>query len=125
VRSLKLFSRTPKGHQPKEDTMALKESDTTNFDTLIRAIRDGNYCLAETRLTETGEHRAAICALNETDDEVIVTPFAVMVWDNPFTMLVSPGEIALGDMRKEADLDRLRQEALADAFPDEVDDGPV
>ena len=85
--------------------MALHEADSANFDTLVRAIKNGNYCLAETRIAATGQYRATICAVNKTDDEVMLVPLAIMIWDNPFELLVSPEEIALDDMKKEAAAD--------------------
>jgi Family of unknown function (DUF6117) len=70
--------------------MALKEADTINFDTLMKAIKDGNCALVEVKDRATGEYRAAVCAVGRLGGDYAITPFAVMVWDDPFQMFIDP-----------------------------------
>jgi len=67
--------------------MALTESDRENFDTLLRAAKDGNLALLECKDAKTGEYRAVICAVGSNG----MTPFGHLHSDgDPFNAYIPP-----------------------------------
>jgi hypothetical protein len=63
-----------------------------NFDTLCRAFRDGAACLIECRERATGQIVYAVCGVNHSGTEYQLVPFARLFDDNPYDLLVPPGE---------------------------------
>lgn len=74
--------------------MALTETDRANFNTLSRAIRNGDTALVQSSLTETGEPRSLICVVTRDGKDLLFTPVAVMIWDDPFKLFDDPSKIA-------------------------------
>lgn len=63
-----------------------------NFSTLSRAFRDGAACLLECRERTTGNPAYVICAVNHCGQAFNLIPFAQLFDDNPYALLVPPGE---------------------------------
>lgn len=74
------------GKQPKKPVKA----QSKNFETLRRAFSEGDVALVECLVNATGEKVATVCAVTRDRDEVVFTPFAVMLNGNPFEMLSPP-----------------------------------
>lgn len=71
--------------------MPLTSSDRENFQTLTTAFRNGDVVLVECQLVSTGQLVAAICAVNQEDDESSsLVPFAQMFSGNPYTQVNPP-----------------------------------
>lgn len=65
-------------------TPPLKASDKDNFETLRRAMKDGNLALVSSIRKSDRQPVALICAIGWEDSEYTITPLAVMVEGNPF-----------------------------------------
>jgi hypothetical protein len=70
--------------------MAIKDSDRSNFETLLRAAQNGDLALVECQDKATDEYRAVICAVGYEDGEYVMTPFGHLVTQNPFDIYVPP-----------------------------------
>jgi hypothetical protein len=70
-----------------------------NFDTLMRAARNGHVALSSVRRKDDESPVAAICAVSIVDGEYQLTPFAVMVDQDPFDLFYSPTETEIIDWR--------------------------
>ena len=70
--------------------MAIPKAVSTNFNTLLRAIKAGQVVLLECQDRNTGENIYTICAVNEVDGEVEMAPFAKMFNGNPYEELAPP-----------------------------------
>lgn len=70
--------------------MALREADTNNFETLVRAIRNDDVALVQTTDKATGEYRAVLAIVEFDGDEVQLTPVACMAWDDPMELWGDP-----------------------------------
>jgi len=58
----------------------LRDGDKANFDTLLKAARNGELGLLEVKHKQTGEQQAMVCALNyEEDGSVEFVPLALML----------------------------------------------
>lgn len=62
-----------------------------NFSTLSRAFRDGSACLLECRDRITGDPAYVVCAVNRSDDQYELVPFARLFDANPYKLLTPPG----------------------------------
>jgi len=62
-----------------------------NFDTLLKAIEDGNVVLMDCKVRETGESVATICAVNhDADGGLSMVPLAGFFNGNPYDLLMPP-----------------------------------
>ena len=71
--------------------MAIPEPFTHNFNTLLRAARDGALALVECKDKATSEPRYVLCAIAQDADEFAITPFGHLCMGNPFDEYVDPG----------------------------------
>ena len=65
-----------------------------NFNTLLRAFRDGAACLLECQERATGKPVYVICAVNRRSPEYELVPFARLFGDNPYDLLAPPEELS-------------------------------
>jgi len=65
-----------------------------NFNTLNQAFTDGAACLLECRERVTGQVVYVICAVNRRGPDFEFVPFARLFDDNPYDLLMPPGETA-------------------------------
>jgi len=65
-----------------------------NFNTLQEAFDAGDACLLECREQATGKPAYVICAVNRRGEDFEFVPFAKLFDDNPYELLVPPGETA-------------------------------
>lgn len=70
--------------------MSISKSDKANFATLQRAWEAGRVAIVESRDLATGEYRCLICAMGSKGEDILPTPLAVMVWNNPFEAFADP-----------------------------------
>lgn len=70
--------------------MAIPHHVRANFDTLVRAARDGNLALMECTAVTNGEPRYVLCALGRTDHAYVMTPFGHLAPGNPFEDYLPP-----------------------------------
>ena len=70
--------------------MALKKGDRVNFNTLVRACKEGCLTLVESQDTATGEYRAVLAAVVKDGDDYVITPFGHLCTDNPFEQYADP-----------------------------------
>jgi len=61
-----------------------------NFETLIRAIKDGQVALMDCIEKSTGDHVAVICGVSFDGKEYHFTPFAKFFNGNPYELLTPP-----------------------------------
>ena len=72
--------------------MAIPPGHKANFETLLRAARDGRLSLMECTCAKTGEPRYVICAVQgEIGGTITMVPFGHMFeGDNPFENYLPP-----------------------------------
>ena len=70
--------------------MAIPHHVRTNFDTLVRAAREGDLALVECTAATTGEPRYVLCAVGCTDSAYEFTPFGHLAPGNPFEDYLPP-----------------------------------
>lgn len=71
--------------------MAIPKGAKANFETLKRAIRNGDCALMEVTDKKTGETVDALCAVTRHDDGgATFAPLAVMVRENPYERFDPP-----------------------------------
>jgi Family of unknown function (DUF6117) len=73
--------------------MAIPEAIRTNFNTLVKAVKQGDIALLECRDRDTGESAYAICAINrirqaDREPEIEMVPFGVMFSSDPYEILI-------------------------------------
>lgn len=73
--------------------MALRAGDKANFETLLRAARNGDLALVETERQSNGEYVALIVAMGREDGELVMTPLGEMVSGDPFTLYKDPATL--------------------------------
>lgn len=84
----------------------INESHRKNFETLNRAWHDGNVALVQCRRKSDGAAVAMICAVGYVDGEYAITPFAEMVYGNPFELYNPPAAcVAFAEYRNDDDPD--------------------
>jgi hypothetical protein len=67
------------------------QKHSKNFETLLKAMEDGNIALMDCKLRETGESVAVICAVNQdADGGVTMVPMAGFFNGNPYDLLSPP-----------------------------------
>lgn len=70
--------------------MAISESYKANFNTLQRAMQDGNVAIMECVDAKTGKPVIAICAVGRENGEYVFSPLAKMFDGDAFSELVPP-----------------------------------
>jgi len=77
---------------PKKKEKTIVQQHKANFETLMRAMKDGSVMLMDCIEKETGEHVAVICAvsINPETEEADITPFAKFFNGNPYELLEPP-----------------------------------
>jgi uncharacterized protein DUF6117 len=74
--------------------MAISDGYKRNFDTLLKAAKDGNLGLMECTDALTGEMRAVICAIWVDPKGVHhMVPFGHMCPGNPYDEYIPPSEM--------------------------------
>jgi hypothetical protein len=71
-----------------EETMAIPDHASRNFQTLLRAAEAGHLALMECTDAKTREIRYVICAVGRQDGDYVFTPFGHLADGNPFEMYV-------------------------------------
>lgn len=81
-----------------DNSRPLNEAEKANFATLQRAAANGDLALLSGADAETGEHRAIICAVAQTEDgDYQITPFGHLAPGDPFEAYLPPAPIAEED----------------------------
>lgn len=70
--------------------MALLKGHKTNFNTMLRAGRNGDLALMECTDAVTGNSVTVICMVGRDKDEFVMTPVAKMFDGNPYEEVRSP-----------------------------------
>ena len=70
--------------------MSIPEYARANFQTLLRAAKDGNLALMECTDAITGERRYVVCAVVREGTDFLFTPFGHLADGNPFDAYVPP-----------------------------------
>ena len=70
--------------------MSIPEYARANFQTLLRAAKDGNLALMECADAKTSEWRYVVCAVGREGTDFLFTPFGHLAGGNPFDAYVSP-----------------------------------
>lgn len=72
--------------------MAIPDHARANFQTLLRAARDGNLALLECADAVTGAPRYVICAVGRDGADFTMTPFGHLADANPYDAYLPPLE---------------------------------
>lgn len=70
--------------------MSLTKGERANFETLLRAARNGDLALIESTVAETGERVAILCAVAFDGREYHISPFGHLCPANPFEFYADP-----------------------------------
>ncbi|KVK54316.1 hypothetical protein BCY90_15685 [Agrobacterium deltaense] len=70
--------------------MAIPDYARTNFETLLRAARDGNLALMECLDARTEEPRFVLCAVGGDGGDRVFTPFGHLAAGNPYDAYFPP-----------------------------------
>lgn len=70
--------------------MAIAEGYKANFNTLLRAVKNGDTCLMECNDAVTGKPVMVVAAIYEEDGEHVTVPLAKLFDGNPYEQLVPP-----------------------------------
>lgn len=68
----------------------LRKSDRDNFNTLLRAAKNGDLALVSSRRTRDGSDVALVCAVQMVNGKGEVVPLAEMVSVNPYDVYEDP-----------------------------------
>lgn len=73
----------------------LNDAEKANFETLLRAAENGDLALLSGADAETGEHRAILAAVHQTEDgDYQITPFGNLAPGSPFEAYLPPAEFS-------------------------------
>lgn len=61
---------------------------STNLNTLEKAFENGQTCLMECYDTRTNETVAVLCTFHQEGNEIVTTPFAILMNENPYDRLI-------------------------------------
>lgn len=110
--------------------MAIPEGQRKNFDTLMRACKDGNVALMECTNAETGNPVFVICASNTIWDEeknepsYEFIPVAKMFDGNPYEEVDPPEDKSEGDKYVcDEDKEKEKEEAPGNAGTEQIREG--
>ena len=70
--------------------MSIPDYIRANFQTLLRAVADGNLALIESADAATGEPRYVICAVGRDGTDFMFAPFGHLADGNPYDAYVPP-----------------------------------
>jgi hypothetical protein len=71
--------------------MALQEVDRKNFNTMLKAAKNGHLALVESRRNSDGSYVALIAMVyQEPSGEYVIVPVGEMVAGNPFELYQNP-----------------------------------
>ena len=70
--------------------MSIPEYARANFQTLLRAAKDGNLPLMVCADATTSERRYVVCAVGREGTDFLFTPFGHLADGNPFDAYVPP-----------------------------------
>jgi len=70
--------------------MAIAKGHQANFDTMLKAAKNGNLALAECTDAKTGKPVITVCMMSRVGNEMQMTPVAKMFDGNPFHELMPP-----------------------------------
>lgn len=70
--------------------MSIEKGYVSNFQTLIRAVKNGDIALLECTDAATGDKVVAVCAVQVDGLEVEMLPIAKLFNGNPYDELVPP-----------------------------------
>jgi hypothetical protein len=71
--------------------MALQEGDRKNFNTLLKAAKNGDLALVESRRNSDGQYVALIAMVyQEPSGEYVIVPVGEMVAGDPFQLYADP-----------------------------------
>lgn len=63
----------------------------TNFETLIKAVKNNDVALVSLKEITTGEYRVVLCAMQRNDDKTITpVPLAQLFESNPYEIFEPP-----------------------------------
>ena len=62
----------------------------TNFNTLLRAAKNGDLLLVEGKIKATGEVVAMLCALHRDGEEFVFVPFGHLCPGDPYETYLPP-----------------------------------
>ena len=71
--------------------MSIPEHARENFETLVRAAKNDDLALMECADAATGVPRWVICAVGQSGEDFVFTPFGHLAEGNPFEAYVPPG----------------------------------
>ena len=71
--------------------MTIPDYAQSNFDTLLRAARQGALALMECRDARTGEPRYVICAVRRRPTDHVFTAFGHLAEGDPYGAYLPPG----------------------------------
>lgn len=93
----------------------IPESTSKNFETLVKAVKNGDVCIMRARLRNSPDkYVTLVCSIQcEDGDEISMIPFAVMTGEdgNPFEQYI-PAPDEMFDMATD-EIDRIVSEADA------------
>jgi Trk K+ transport system NAD-binding subunit len=69
---------------------ALNDAYKNNFDTLVKAISNGDVALLSCRDAKTNEFRAVVCAVMTDGTDKVFVPLAKLFDGNPYEELSPP-----------------------------------
>jgi hypothetical protein len=83
--------------------MAIPEAIRTNFNTLVKAVKQEDIALLECRDRNTGEFAYAICAINrirqaDREPEIEFVPFGLMFTSDPYETLIPASDPEFDDL---------------------------
>lgn len=70
--------------------MAIPDSARVNFETLLRAAKNGDLALMECTDAASGSPRYVICAVGRAEGDYLFTPFGHLAEGNPYEAYVPP-----------------------------------
>lgn len=74
-----------------DDVRKIPEPTSKNFDTLVKAVKNGQACIVRARRKSDGAYVTLVCATWKDDEEMVnMAPFAVMTGEdgNPYDQYV-------------------------------------
>ena len=70
--------------------MAIPDYARANFETLMKAAKQGDLALMECTEVASGETRYVLCAVGRDDDDYVMTPFGHLADGNPYDAYLPP-----------------------------------
>lgn len=80
------------GKKIGKDDDGIEDYVKKNYNTLTKAMKDGQTCIVKTRRVKDGSDVILVCAINapDEDDQIELIPFAEMIQGNPFELYEKP-----------------------------------